>query len=69
MFIAGCFNSETLNLLVLSKDTDQGIGMKTHFLKGLCHAILIFFLKIPKMSCSELNSKNNGLGFFFKTIL
>ena len=25
--------------------------------------------KIPSMSCPQLNSKNNGLGMFFKTVL
>ena len=36
---------------------------------GLCHAILAFF-KITKISCLQLNdSKNNGPGLSFKTIL
>ena len=38
-------------------------------LKGAMSRYFNIFFKIPNMSCSELNSKNNGLGFFLKTIL
>ena len=48
-----------------------GEGNKTlkKGLKGLCHAILVVFLKRLKVSSRQLNSKNNGLALLFKPIL
>ena len=38
-------------------------------IKGVRHAKFRIFLKIPNMSYLQLNSKNNGIGLVFNTIL